>query len=88
MALLAAASGIYMVALAMVQAQIALSGHRLVPAGWLAGVVAFAVALAVAGGMGVVLRVEVALVAGSLISLVAVAAMLRSRFRAARRAAG
>jgi O-antigen/teichoic acid export membrane protein len=89
MLLLAAGSGVYMVALAMVQALIALRGHRLVPVGWLTGVVAFVATLAAlgaSGGVGVAMRVELGLVGGTLVSLLAVAVLLRARFRAARRA--
>jgi O-antigen/teichoic acid export membrane protein len=91
MGLLAAASGIYMVALGMMQGVIALAGHRLVPLGWLVGVVGFfaaVVGLGAAGHVGAALRVELAQVAGALLSLLAVAVMLETRLRAARRAAG
>jgi O-antigen/teichoic acid export membrane protein len=87
MALLATSSSIYMVALALVQAVIALSGHRLVPLGWLVGVLAFlataGAASAVAPGLDVLLRVEVALVAGSSAALAAMAVLLLRRFAAA-----
>jgi O-antigen/teichoic acid export membrane protein len=89
MGLLAAASGMYMVALGMVQGVIALAGYRLVPVGWFLGVLAFcavAAALGSASGMGVALRVELALLAGSLVSLVAVAVMLETRLRRAEHA--
>jgi len=90
MGLLAAASGIYMVALGLVQGLIALGGHRLVPVGWLVGVLGFfaaVTALGVAGHAGVALRVELSLVAGSFVSLIAVALMLETRLRAARHTA-
>ncbi len=86
MALLALASGVYMVALGLVQGIIALGGHRLVPLGWLVGVVGFVVALPALGAtarLGLALRVEIALVAGSLLSLAMVAAMLEWRLRGA-----
>jgi O-antigen/teichoic acid export membrane protein len=82
MALLSASSGLYMVALALVQGVIALAGHRLVPLGWLVGVVGFLVVVSVLtalGQPGIMLRVELALVAGSLASLAAMAVTLQRR---------
>jgi len=89
MALLAAASGLYMLALGLVQGVIALAGHRLVPLGWIAGVVAFVAAVAGLGAVGsihVILRVELAFVIGALVALVAVGALLETRLRATRHA--
>jgi O-antigen/teichoic acid export membrane protein len=79
--LLALASAIYMVALTLAQAIIALRGHSLVAVGWLAGMVAFLVGLA-AGGNDLLLRVEVAMIAGSVAALVVFAFALRSRLAA------
>jgi len=74
----------YMVALAIGQAVIALSGHRLVAASWGMGVAAFVIAAA-ASADDVFLRVEVGLVAGASVSAVCMAASLRARMRAGAR---
>ena len=90
MTLLATGSGLYMVALGLVQGVIALRGHRLVPVIWMAGDLVFAaaaVAMGAARHMGVARRVELAFVAGSLVSLVAAFALLELRLRALRRSA-
>ncbi len=71
----------YMVALALGQAVIALSGHRLVAASWAVGVAAFVGVTAVATD-DLFLRVEVGLVAGASVSAVCMAAALISRLRA------
>ena len=68
MTLLAFASALYMLALAIAQAVIALSGHARVAVGWCAGFVTFAV-VAWLSSNDLYLRVELALVASSLISL-------------------
>lgn len=68
----------YMLALAIGQAVIALSGHRLVAASWMLGVAVFALVSATLS-TEVFLRVEVGLVAGSTISAVCMAVALRSR---------
>ncbi len=68
MTLLALASAIYMLALAIAQAVIALSGHARVAFGWCAGFVTFAV-VAWLSSNDLYLRVELALVASSLVSL-------------------
>ena len=68
MTLLAFASALYMLALALAQAVIALSGHARVAGGWSAGFVTFAV-VAWLSSNDLYLRVELALVASSLISL-------------------
>ena len=68
MTLLAFASALYMLALAIAQAVIALSGHARVAVGWCAGFVTFAV-VAWLSSDDLYLRVELALVASSLISL-------------------
>ncbi len=70
---LAVSTGLYIAALALSQAIIALDEHRHVAIGWLLGAVAFAVALLVAAPLldteQFLLRVEAALVASSLASL-------------------
>lgn len=62
--LLAVSSALYMVAVAMAQALIALHGHAKVALGWFCGMTAFVVVTAVAGD-DLLLRVEIGLVAGS-----------------------
>ena len=69
MTLLAFASALYMLALAVAQAVIALSGHARVAVGWCAGFVTFVV-VAWLSSNDLYLRVELALVASSLVSLV------------------
>jgi O-antigen/teichoic acid export membrane protein len=68
MTLLTFASALYMLALAIAQAVIALSGHARVAVGWCAGFVTFAV-VAWLSSNDLYLRVELALVASSLVSL-------------------
>jgi O-antigen/teichoic acid export membrane protein len=79
MALLAAASGLYMLSLGLGQALIALAGHHLNAFGWVAGALAFAAGMSVLGGLGTVLRVEVALCVAAAAATVAMAAMLVRR---------
>jgi O-antigen/teichoic acid export membrane protein len=78
MTLLAFASALYMLALALAQAVIALSGHALVAAGWCAGFITFAL-VAWLSSNDLYLRVELALVASSVVSLVIFIATLSSR---------
>ncbi|MGH9150341.1 MAG: hypothetical protein ACRD0F_08375, partial [Acidimicrobiales bacterium] len=78
--LLAAASGAYMLALALAQALIALSGHARAALGWAIAVGAFAVVTAI--GSDLLLRVETGLLAGSLVGAVAMGALLALRMRA------
>ena len=66
--LLALSSAVYMVALALAQAIIALRGHAWVALGWGAGMAAFVLVTAVAGD-DLLLRVELGLIAGSLAAL-------------------
>ena len=66
--LLAIASGLYMMALALAQAVIALQGHRLVAFGWTAAMATFLVVTAVSAD-DLYLRVEFGLVAASLCAL-------------------
>jgi len=73
--LLAVASALYMVALAISQALIALHGHRSVGLGWLTGVVVLLVVAAL--GHSLLLRVELGLVVGTACSLVVFALELR-----------
>ena len=68
MTLLAFASALYMLALAIAQAVIALSGHGRVAVGWGAGFLAFAL-VAWLSSNDLYLRVELALVASSIVSL-------------------
>ena len=68
MTLLTFASALYMLALAIAQAVIALSGHARVAVGWGAGFATFAV-VAWLSSSDLYLRVELALVASSLVSL-------------------
>lgn len=71
----------YMVALAVGQAVIALSGHRLVAASWGIGVVVFVAVTALTGG-DVFLRVELGLVAGAAGAAVAMGVSLAARLAA------
>ena len=73
--LLAVASALYMVALAISQALIALRGHRVVGLGWATGVVVLFIVTAL--GHDLLLRVEFGLVAGSASSLVIFAGEFR-----------
>jgi O-antigen/teichoic acid export membrane protein len=79
--LVALASSLYMVALAIAQAVIALHGHAKVAGGWLIGVVTF-VAVAAVAGDDLLLRVEIAWVTGTAASLVYFAWALRAQLRA------
>jgi O-antigen/teichoic acid export membrane protein len=69
---LAVSTGLYIAALALSQAIIALDGHRHVAIGWLLGALAFAATLPAAGRLldsgQLLLRVEAALIAASLTS--------------------
>jgi len=75
--LLALASAIYMMALAIAQAVIALRGHRLVALGWLLSFLSY-VLCAWKVSQDLFLRVEVALVASSTVALVSFALSLRA----------
>ncbi len=76
--LLALSSALYMVAVALAQATIALRGHALVGIGWALGFAGF-VAIAAWSSNDLYLRVELALVGSSLISLASFMVALRSR---------
>ena len=76
--LLAFASALYMLALAIAQAVIALSGHARVALGWCAGFGTFVV-VAWLSSNDLYLRVELALVASSLVSLAIFVASLKQK---------
>ena len=71
---LAAASAAYIVALSLAQALISLAGYARVTVAWLAGIAAFVVVTASIEGL--LLRVELGFLAGSLVSAVAMGALL------------
>jgi O-antigen/teichoic acid export membrane protein len=75
--LLAAASGLYMVTMALAQAVIALHGHAKVGVGWLVALAAFALTLVT--GEELLLRVELALCASGVAATVAFAVSLRAQ---------
>ena len=77
--LLALSSGLYMLAVAVAQAVIALHGHRWVAIGWVAGVAAF-FTLTTWSSDDLYLRVELGLVSGSAAALAVFAFGLRERF--------
>jgi O-antigen/teichoic acid export membrane protein len=81
MGLLAGASAIYMLALALAQAVIALHGHAAVAYGWIAGFATFGL-VAWLSSDDLYLRVELALIASSLVSLVVFAVVARCQLRA------
>lgn len=76
--LLALASGLYMLCIAVAQAVIALRGHRWVAVGWLSAVAVF-LALTAWSSNDLYLRVEYGLVGGSAVALTIFAVALRSR---------
>lgn len=79
--LLAASSGLFMLAQAVAQAVIALRGHRMVGIGWLTGTAVF-VATAAFSSEDLYLRVEIGLVAGCATAFLAFGASLGARLRA------
>lgn len=79
--LLALASGVYMLALAIAQAVIALQGHAFVAIGWASAVGTFFVVTAFSSD-DLYLRVELGLVAASLVALVIFIGALRTRIAA------
>ena len=81
MGLLSSASAIYMLALALAQAVIALHGHAAVAYGWILGFVTF-VGVAWLSSDDLYLRVELALVASSLVSLVMFAVVAKQKLDA------
>jgi O-antigen/teichoic acid export membrane protein len=80
LALLAAGSGAFILALTLAQALIALMGHARAAAAWVLGIAAFAVVTAI--GNDLFLRVELAFLAGSLVAAATMAALLLQRMRA------
>ena len=79
--LLALASGLYMLALAVSQGVIALQGHKYVAAGWLSAMIGFLIVTTVASD-DLFLRVELGLVAGSTVALAVFSYALRARMSA------
>lgn len=79
--LLAFASGLYMLCIAIAQAVIALRGHRWVAIGWLSAVISFLVLTAFSSN-DLYLRVEIGLVGGSTSALIVFALALKSRIAA------
>lgn len=80
MALLALAIGLYMLALGVAQALLALGGHARVAIAWMASIATFGVAVAV--GRGVLLRVEVGLVLASVVACLVMGRFLDARLAA------
>lgn len=79
--LLALASGLYMLCIAIAQAVIALRGHRWVAIGWLSAVVTFLI-LTTYSSDDLYLRVEIGLVGGSTAALVIFALALKAQIAA------
>ncbi|MCZ7528833.1 MAG: hypothetical protein M5U14_22140 [Acidimicrobiia bacterium] len=80
LALLAAGSGAFILALTIAQALIALGGHAQAVLAWLAGIVGFLVVTAL--GSDLFLRVEMGFLAGSLASVGMMTVLLAARLRA------
>jgi O-antigen/teichoic acid export membrane protein len=80
MALLGFGSAVYMLALTLGQALIALEHHARYAFAWVAGVIAFLVTVVV-GGSDVLLRAELAYMVGSSVTLVAMGALLWRPYR-------
>ena len=78
MTLLAFASALYMAAVAIAQAVIALHGHATVALGWMVGFVTF-VFVAWLSSDDLYLRVELALVASSIAALIVFGLSIRSK---------
>lgn len=79
--LLALASGLYMLCLAIAQAVIALRGHRWVAIGWLSAVITFLLLTTFASD-DLYLRVEFGLVGGSTVALIIFATALKAQIAA------
>jgi O-antigen/teichoic acid export membrane protein len=79
--LLALASGMYMLALAVSQGVIALQGHKFVAVGWLSAMLGFLAVTAFASD-DLFLRVELGLVAGSTVALAVFSYAFRARMNA------
>ncbi len=75
LALLAAGSALFILALTLAQALIALLGHARALAGWVSGLVTFVIVTALAGS-DLFLRVEVGFIAGTLVSAATMGALL------------
>ncbi|MFM8311217.1 MAG: lipopolysaccharide biosynthesis protein [Ilumatobacteraceae bacterium] len=88
LALLALSSAIYMLALALAQAVIALRGHALVAMGWAGAGLTFLLVVSLNGGAELFTRVEIALISSSCAALLLFAAALRLRLRAGATATG
>jgi hypothetical protein len=82
MAMLAAGSGFYMLALAIAQALIALKGHRRQAFGWAAGLVTLLL-VARFSSDDLYFRVELGLLAGSVVAFVVMGVLLLRRLREA-----
>ena len=80
LAMLALASAIYMLALATAQAVIALRGHAYVAVGWASGFATFIVVTWLSSDL-LFRRIEIGLLASSIVALVVFATTLRSRLR-------
>jgi O-antigen/teichoic acid export membrane protein len=78
--LLALSSSLYMIALALAQAIIALRGHAKVAVGWMVGMLVFIVVAAIPND-DLLLRVETALVAGSFAAMAVFGVVLRAMIR-------
>ena len=79
-ALLAAGSALFILALTMSQALIALNGHALTMWAWLAGIVAFVATTAVSSHE-LFLRVEIGSIAGAACSTIVMVVLYRRRYR-------
>lgn len=79
--LLALASGMYMLALAVSQGVIALQGHKFVAVGWLSAMIGFLAVTAFVSD-DLFLRVELGLVAGSTVALAVFSYAFRARMNA------
>jgi hypothetical protein len=79
--LLALASGVYMLALAVSQGVIALQGHKFVAVGWLSAMIGF-LAVTTFASDDLFLRVELGLVAGSTVALAVFSYAFRARMNA------
>jgi O-antigen/teichoic acid export membrane protein len=79
--LLALASGMYMLALAVSQGVIALQGHKFVAVGWLSAMIGF-LAVTTFASDDLFLRVELGLVAGSTVALAVFSYAFRARMSA------
>ncbi|HEX7521984.1 MAG TPA: hypothetical protein VF441_08020 [Acidimicrobiia bacterium] len=78
---LALGSAVFMAALALAQALLALGGQKRAALGWLAGVIAFGLALLIPNPL--LLRVEIAYLAGTAVATLCVAAVLAKPLRMA-----